>query len=460
MAPKKGKKIPLNEFLGDNAFGSWADEMDALPSAPTIKTDDDHPRLHDRFTRREDTVRMDRPGPPREDIPLPSRPPYTAFVGNLAFDLTEPELEDFFSKFKTKSVKIIRDREEKPKGFGYVEFDELDGLKDALAKTGSTLSGRILRVSVAEPPKERSNLGGNEDSSKFDGPWRREGPLPDIPERETPRRKLDGISSHERGAASESSNDWRANRNRISEAEATSFKQKGSGFSTPSIHSSVADKEETWMIGSKFKPSEDAPGRGAPRTRTDPKETAADEPDWRSSARTRPAGRNGDSPTASTPPTPQINRRKLELLPRSGNASSSPSPMSSPKMSPVPASNVARQNPFGAARPVDVSVRDREVGERLERDREAVKERLSMSRTSSRGASERTTQNTAKASTSSHTSLPQHKTSSVGTGPSSNVRPTLSFANVAANKGSGPKDREPQEKSIDHVAEKLADIVL
>jgi RNA recognition motif-containing protein len=37
---------------------------------------------------------------------------------------------------QTKSVKVIRDREDKPKGFGYVEFEELDGLKDALGKTG------------------------------------------------------------------------------------------------------------------------------------------------------------------------------------------------------------------------------------------------------------------------------------------------------------------------------------
>lgn len=39
-------------------------------------------------------------GPPREDLPLPTQPPYTAFVGNLAFDLTEAELEDFFGSCK------------------------------------------------------------------------------------------------------------------------------------------------------------------------------------------------------------------------------------------------------------------------------------------------------------------------------------------------------------------------
>ena len=36
-----------------------------------------------------------------------------------------------------KSTKIIRDREDKPEGLGYVEFEDLDGLKDGLAKLGS-----------------------------------------------------------------------------------------------------------------------------------------------------------------------------------------------------------------------------------------------------------------------------------------------------------------------------------
>lgn len=34
--------------------------------------------------------------PPREDLPLPTSPPYTAFIGNLAFDVTESEMASFF----------------------------------------------------------------------------------------------------------------------------------------------------------------------------------------------------------------------------------------------------------------------------------------------------------------------------------------------------------------------------
>ncbi|KIL67443.1 hypothetical protein M378DRAFT_73487, partial [Amanita muscaria Koide BX008] len=449
LAPKKGKKITLNEFLGDNAFGSWADEMDALPSAPATKSDDYQPRRQDRFAKGEDVVRasiVDRPGPPREDLPLPTQPPYTAFIGNLAFDLTEVDLETFFSAFNPKSIKIIRDKEEKPKGFGYVEFEHIDGLKDALTKSGSILSGRTIRVSVAEPPKERAHLV-NDDDSKFEGPWRREGPLPDLPEREHSRRRFDGLSSQDRSAASDTSSDWRSTRVRIPDVEPTSYKRKGSDSSTP--HASLVDKEETWTIGSKFKPFDDTPSTrpAVARTRYDGKDGATDDADWRSAAKSR-AIRNDNSPVASNPPTPQLSRRKLELLPRSENVSSSPSPMSSPKMSPASSS---RPNPFGAAKPVDVSYRDKEVGERLEREREAVKERFSMSRTSSRGATERTTAKGQVTSTSNQ-KVPLTVPSTAPT-----VRPTLSFANVTANKESTKTQSTQSEtavetKSFAHVA--------
>jgi translation initiation factor 4B len=135
MPPKKAKKMALGEFLGDGALGSWADEMDSLPSAPAPKSEEDR----DRFNNRRDDFISTRPdrtaANPREDLPLPTAPPFTAFIGNLAFDLTEQDLGEFFGTTNIKSVKIIKDREEKPKGFGYIEFVDLDGLKDALSKT-------------------------------------------------------------------------------------------------------------------------------------------------------------------------------------------------------------------------------------------------------------------------------------------------------------------------------------
>lgn len=39
-------------------------------------------------------------GPPRVDVPLPDKPPYTGFLGSLSFDVTEGEIEDFFAPNK------------------------------------------------------------------------------------------------------------------------------------------------------------------------------------------------------------------------------------------------------------------------------------------------------------------------------------------------------------------------
>ncbi len=52
--------------------------------------------------------------------------------------------------------------------------------------------------------------------------------------------------------------------------------------------------------------------------------------------------------SSSTPPTPQMSRRKLELLPRSNAPSAVPSPLSSPNPSNTPMA--PRSNPFGAAK--------------------------------------------------------------------------------------------------------------
>ncbi|KAJ6577285.1 hypothetical protein B0H19DRAFT_552040 [Mycena capillaripes] len=486
MPPKKAKKISLNEFLGDSALGSWADEMDSLPNAPAVRTDEEQARGNDRYGRRDDflSTRPDRTaGPPREDLPLPTQPPYTAFIGNLAFDLTEQELGDFFESSKTKSIKIIKDREEKPKGFGYIEFEDLDGLKDALAKSGSNFSGRTIRVSVAEPPKERGGFsGGFEDDSKFDNPWRRDGPLPPSNDsRDSSRRRFDGPSSDRAlPSLSEGPSDWRSSRPAraapLDTTDSSSYKRKGSGFSTPDGQASPADREEVWAIGSKFKPTPAAEESGSGsrfgsiRGRSDMPPPKDDEPsDWRSS-RPKPVSRGSVSPNSSTPPTPQLNRRKLELLPRSGTASSAPSPLSSPKIGPTPPANAApRSSPFGGARPVDVTNREKEITEKVEKDREVMKEKLTMSRTNSRTATERTAFNRTR--TPPPGSAPQSPKSpklaptaapSKPVAPSTapTVRPSLSFASAAAKKENVPEKKgEEASKEADVEVGRVADVI-
>ncbi len=90
----------------------------------------------------------------REQLPLPDKPPYTVHLGNMSFDATEGDIQDFFQACQVTSVRIVEDKlDRKPKGFGYVEFATLDGLKRALDYNGTQFQGRNIRVSVAEPRK-------------------------------------------------------------------------------------------------------------------------------------------------------------------------------------------------------------------------------------------------------------------------------------------------------------------
>jgi translation initiation factor 4B len=100
--------------------------------------------------RRADILGFPGAPPSREELPLPTVPPFTAFVGNLTFETDEEELRSFFGDLEPTSVRLVKDATGKPKGFGYVEFPSQDKLKGALDRSMSQLGGRTVRVSVAD----------------------------------------------------------------------------------------------------------------------------------------------------------------------------------------------------------------------------------------------------------------------------------------------------------------------
>lgn len=70
----------------------------------------------------------------------------------MSFDTSQGAISDFFKDCEVTNVRIVEDKlDRRPKGFGYVEFGSLEGLKKALATNGSQLDGRAIRVSVADP---------------------------------------------------------------------------------------------------------------------------------------------------------------------------------------------------------------------------------------------------------------------------------------------------------------------
>lgn len=83
---------------------------------------------------------------------LPDKPPFTAHLGNLSYDATTETVSEFFQDCDVTNVRIIEDRElQRPKGFGYVEFSNVDGLKKALTLDGQSFQGRMIKIKIADP---------------------------------------------------------------------------------------------------------------------------------------------------------------------------------------------------------------------------------------------------------------------------------------------------------------------
>lgn len=84
------------------------------------------------------------------------------FVGSLAYDATNSQLEELFSQVgKVESVNVITDRYTgRGKGFGFVEMStEEEAQKAIKTLNGSELNGRTIVVNEARPQEDRSQRG-------------------------------------------------------------------------------------------------------------------------------------------------------------------------------------------------------------------------------------------------------------------------------------------------------------
>jgi nucleolin len=93
-------------------------------------------------------------------------PPNTVlFVGNLSWNATEDSLWEVFAEYgDVKSVRVPTDRESgKVKGFGYVEFFDIEVAKQAFQGVqGMDLLGRNLRLDYSQPRDENSSGRGGQ----------------------------------------------------------------------------------------------------------------------------------------------------------------------------------------------------------------------------------------------------------------------------------------------------------
>lgn len=152
---------------------------------------------------------------------------------------------------------------------------------------------------------------------------------------------------------------WRSSRPLVDIKEGQQQHGRG-GFASGQTSPSLAETEQTWSRGTKLRTpaTSEPPASGAA--------SPAEERDWRSSRATSAVPSNDGENSPRQPPAP-VERRKLNLAPRSASTDTS-NTADSPA---TPSSSI-----FGSAKPADTASKEREAAAKLAaRDAERKKAR-------------------------------------------------------------------------------------
>lgn len=380
---KKGKTLTLTDFLAEDGGSgaptyipkpvSWADETDDLDGDGRVSTawhsnDDDVYRapLIDRSllptaprAAREPNIDRSR---------LPKCPPYTAFLGNLPYDVTEDSIKDFFRGLNISAVRLPREptNPERLKGFGYAEFEDIDSLFQALSLNEESLGNRRIRVDVADQAQDKDRddrcFGRDRDrfrdSERFESDWRARPAASDSFDDFPPRRGDDAFGDRYRDRYDD----------RYRDGPRRDMDRGFGGRDRYDDRSRDYDRGYNSRIGS---------GRrafGSGYRRDDDFRGGSDRYEERYERRDdrmeRWGGRDDygrdDFRREERGPT---QRPKLNLKPRSApkeeESTAAPAPQSSRAAS-----------IFGGAKPVDTAAREREVEERLQKEQEKLQRQL------------------------------------------------------------------------------------
>jgi RNA recognition motif-containing protein len=86
------------------------------------------------------------------------------YVGNLSYNVTEPELKDVFAENgrNVKEVKVVLDRDTgRPRGFAFVEMTtDAEAAQAIESLNGREVQGRPINVSEARERAPRGGGGG------------------------------------------------------------------------------------------------------------------------------------------------------------------------------------------------------------------------------------------------------------------------------------------------------------
>ncbi|XP_043262704.1 eukaryotic translation initiation factor 4H-like isoform X2 [Colletes gigas] len=93
--------------------------------------------------------------------PLPTEPPFTAYVGNLPNGVVQGDVDKIFDKLNVKGIRLVKDKEtDRFKGFCYVEFEDLANLEAALEMDGAVeVDKSLIKIDVAEGKRNDRGSG-------------------------------------------------------------------------------------------------------------------------------------------------------------------------------------------------------------------------------------------------------------------------------------------------------------
>ncbi|MEE6516720.1 hypothetical protein FKM82_026412 [Ascaphus truei] len=302
---------------------------------------------------------------------IPKGPPYTAFLGNLPYDVSEESIEKFFRGLNISAVRLPREpsNPERLKGFGYAEFDDLDSLLSALSLNEESLGNRRIRVDIADQSSEKDrddrsfgrDRDRNRDSDKTDSSdWRARSTTDSS---DDPPRRGDDSSFGDRYRSDRSDRDRGFESDRYRDGP----RRDGARFESDRGRDRYDDRDRRDLdrggrraFGTGYRRDDDFRGGGdrygeRSDDRRDDRSERSDK--WNGFSRS-------DDRREEKGPT---QRPRLNLQPRTAAkevTSGGPAPPTSR------ASSI-----FGAAKPVDTAAREREVEERLQKEQEKLQQR-------------------------------------------------------------------------------------
>ncbi|GIY26323.1 eukaryotic translation initiation factor 4B [Caerostris darwini] len=383
----KGKTVDLKDFLAqdqDVPSGYTIVPSRPLDWASTMENEEIDDRYTLDYKKEEKVIALPTApkavrGPDVDLSKIPESGPFTAFLSNLPFDITENDIVRFFKNIETSNIRLPRNSmDNKIRGFALVDFASKHDFIEALSFNNELLNRRPIKVGLSENSGDKGDRhDGNSDRTS--GDWRSD--RRDQFSRDDRRngyQSRSGFADKEQsregrdGSTDRTASDWRSGRrDQFSRNAPSDSYQARTGFGDKerSRYEKPFDRNDR-DYGRKDNQSErrnrgyNFSDRGNNRSGDRSDERGYGRRDDNDS-RFRESNRDGPSREGYERPSYESEgqvkeRRKLVLAPRTKPV----------EPVPPPSEAIAKSSIFGGAKPVDTAAREREIEERLTKGKE------------------------------------------------------------------------------------------